>query len=170
MTILSSASAFAKGLGGGLWGAIGNGVAWAFGHVRLIIEYAMIAAMVVLAGLYVAQRIHGLQLDTQVQKLTGDYAMADGTIKVLARANVDQDQAIASLKELRARDSKQIQSLQKDFKKTDAASLQVKAKLAALEKTNVQAKSLLDTAVPDAVGCVLDGTPCPARSGSVHPD
>lgn len=169
MTILSSVGAAAKGLGGGLWGAAGKGVGWAFGHIRLIIEYAMIAAMVMLAGLYVAQRIHGLQLDTQVQKLTGDVQMADGTIKVLADTNVEQDRAIAGLKELRAKDSKQIQSLQKDFKKTDRASLQVKAKLSALEKTNVQAKSLLDTAVPDAVGCVLDGTTCPARSGSVHP-
>jgi hypothetical protein len=156
----------AKGLGG----AFGTLTSWAFSHVRLLIEYAMIAALVALAGLYVAQRIHGLQLDAQVQKLASDAQLADGTIKVLARANVDQDAAIASLKELRARDSRQIQSLQKDFKKTDAASLQVKAKLAALEKTNVQAKSLLDTAVPDIDRCVLDGTPCPARSGSVHPN
>lgn len=165
MTILSSV---AKGLGGGLWSVAGKGGAWVFSHVRLVIEYVMIAAMVALAGLYVAQRIHGLQLDTQVQKLAGDAKLADGTIKVLAQANVDQDTAIAGLKELRARDSRQIQSLQKDFKKTDAASMQVKAKLAALEKTNVQAKSLLDTAVPDVARCVLDGTPCPARSGSVN--
>lgn len=168
MTILSSIGVAAKGLGGGLWGAVGTFFSWAFGHIRLLIEYAMIAAMVALAGLYVAQRIHGLQLDAQVQKLAGDAQLADGTIKVLAQANVDQDAAIASLKDLRARDSRQIQSLQKDFKKTDAASMQVKAKLAALEKTNVQAKSLLDTAVPDVARCVLDGTPCPARSGSVN--
>ena len=168
MTILSNIGTIAKGLGGGLWSVAGRGCSWALGHVRLLIEYLMIAAMVVLAGLYVAQRIHSLQLDTQVQKLAGDAQLAHGTIKVLAQANVDQDAAIASLKELRARDSKQIQSLQKDFKKTDAASLQVKAKLAALEKTNAQAKSLLDTAVPDAVGCVLDGRACPATAGSVH--
>lgn len=156
----------AKGLGGGLWSVAGKGGAWVLSHVRLVIEYAMIAAMVALAGLYVAQRIHGLQLDTQVQKLTSDAQLADGTIKVLAQANVDQDQAIASLKELRARDSRQMQSLQKDFKKTDAGT---KAKLAALEKTNAQAKSLLNAIVPDAVSCVFDGTPCPARSGSVNP-
>lgn len=158
----------AKGLGGGLWSSVSTFFAWAFSHVRLLIEYALIAAVVALAGLYVAQRIHGLQLDAQVQKLAGDAQLADGTIKVLAQANADQDAAIASLKDLRARDSRQIQSLQKDFKKTDAASMQVKAKLAALEKTNVQAKSLLDTAVPDVARCVLDGTPCPARSGSVN--
>ncbi len=169
MTTLSRMSAVAKGLRGGLWGAVGNGVGWVFGHVRLIIEYAMIAAMVILAGLYVAQRIHGLQLDTEVQKLTNHSKLADGTIKVLADANVEQDRSIARLKELRAKDSRQIQSLQKDFKKTDRASLQIKAKLSELEKTNVQAKSLLDTAVPDTVGCVLDGTTCPARSSSVHP-
>ena len=169
MTILSNFGKLAKGVGGGLWGAVGNGVAWVFGHVRLIIEYALIAAMVVLAGLYVSQRIHGLELDTKVQQLAGEAKLADGTIKVLAKANVDQDQAIDRLRELRAKDSQQIQSLQKDFKKTDRASLQVKAKLSELEKTNVQAKSLLDTAVPDAVGCVLDGTTCPAHSGSVHP-
>lgn len=159
-----------RNLAKSLGGAFGTFTSWAFSHVRLLIEYAMIAALVALAGLYVAQRIHGLQLDAQVQKLASDAQLADGTIKVLARANVDQDAAIASLKELRAKDSRQIQSLQKDFKKTDAASLQVKAKLAALEKTNVQAKSLLDTAVPDVARCVLDGTPCPARSGSVHPN
>lgn len=168
MTILSNIGAIAKGLGGGLWSVAGRGCSWAFSHIRLLIEYAMIAALVALAGLYVAQRIHSLQLDTQVQKLAGDAQLADSTIKVLARANVDQDAAIASLKELRARDSKQIQSLQKDFRKTDAASLQVKAKLAALEETNAQAKSLLDTAVPDAVGCVLDGRACPATAGSIH--
>lgn len=165
MTILSSV---AKGLGGGLWNVAGKGTAWVFGHVRLIIEYALIAAMVALAGLYVTQRIHGLQLDTQVEKLKSDAQQAADIRQKLVEANADQDAAIAGLKELRARDSRQIQSLQKDFKKTDAASMQVKAKLAALEKTNVQAKSLLDTAVPDVARCVLDGTPCPARSGSVN--
>ena len=83
----------------GLVGAFGTFTSWAFSHVRLLIEYALIAAVVALAGLYVAQRIHGLQLDAQVQKLAGDAQLADGTIKVLAQANVDQDQAIASLKD-----------------------------------------------------------------------
>jgi len=38
-------------------------------------------------------------------------------------------------------------------------------KVRQLEKTNADAKALLDTAVPPALGCVLDGRPCPGSSG-----
>lgn len=146
--------------------------AWAFltGKARLIIEYSLIAAFVALAGWSVAtwwiNRDTVKGLTTQVTDLSGQLGGVSHDLAVQVQANKDQDDAIAELKRLRAIDSKALGELQGELAKADTKGDTVRRKLAELEKSNADAKALLDTAVPPALGCVLDGTPCPGAGGN----
>jgi hypothetical protein len=141
---------------------IGRASAWLTGHARLLIEYALIAAVVSLGGAFLYAKIHIAQQETQIAKFGDSLASASSTIKAQIAVNHQQDQAISTLKELRQRDSDAIVGLQADISKADTRGSQTRAKLDQLEKNNARAKVLLDTVVPDDVGCVLDHRPCPA--------
>jgi septal ring factor EnvC (AmiA/AmiB activator) len=150
---------------------IRNAFGWALGHVRLIIEYALLALVVTLAGAVLYGRIHAVQQDRQISDLANHLSNAASTINEQAQANRDQDAAIAKLHELRELDGEAIAGLNRDLHQVGAKSDAIRSKLAQLEKRNAQAKALLDTPVPDAVGCVLDDRPCPtsdAHQGRDH--
>jgi Flp pilus assembly pilin Flp len=145
--------------------------AWAFvtSKARLIIEYALIAGFVALAGWSVAtwwtNRETVSTLTNSVTDLSGRLGGVSHDLSAQVQANKDQDDAIAELKRLRGIDSKALGELQGELAKADTKGDTVRRKLAELEKSNADAKALLDTAVPAALGCVLDGTPCPGPGG-----
>lgn len=139
-----------------------NAFSWLLGHVRLAIEYALLGGFVVLGAYALWQRTHSAEQDTQILNLSDKLTSSTKVINGLVEANADQDKAISDLRDLRARDADAILGLQKDIAHADARNLSVRAKLAELEKNNARAKELLDTAVPPDVGCVLDGSVCPA--------
>lgn len=149
---------------------LSNALTWVVGHARLVIEYALLGTVVALAGLAMSFKIHGLVLDKQVSDLQGRVDGQQGTIKNLSDANAVQDQAIGQLQELRSRDTTTIQGLQNDLKSQRVRAQDVGAKVAELEKNNARAKALMDVAVAPDIGCVLDGTACPARAGSANKD
>lgn len=147
---------------------LSNAVTWVVGHVRLMIEYALLAIVIALGVMAVSFKIHGLVLDKQVSELQGRVDGQQGTIGKLTDANAQQDQAISQLQDLRDRDSHTIQGLQNDLKAQRVRAQDVGAKVAELEKNNARAKALMDVAVAPDIGCVLDGTPCPARASSAN--
>ena len=138
-----------------------NAMGWLGGHVRLAIEYALIALLVSVSGFALWQWGHSQQQDKERAELASKVAAANGTIDGLVQDNRAQDQAINALRELRAKDAKAITGLQRDITHADRRSLSVKTKLDQLERNNARAKTLLDTAVPPDTGCVLDGRACP---------
>jgi len=129
-----------------------------------LIEYLLIAAVVSLGCAYLYGRIHSAQQDTRIGDLANSLSKAADTIQQQVDTNKEQDKAIAKLHELRDLDSKAIEGLNADLHKVAGKDEAIRSKLAQLEKHNAQAKALLDTPVPDAVGCVLDGRSCPAGS------
>jgi hypothetical protein len=147
--------------------ATGGVFGWIFGHFRLILEYALVAALVATMGVVLTMKIHSAEQDVTIAKVNSDLATTAQIAAAAKQANLDDQAAIDELKTLRAKDSTAIQGLQTDFAKTNVDQAAVKSKLAILEKTNVQAKQLLDTPVPAAVGCVLDGTACPTAKPAV---
>lgn len=138
-----------------------NAIGWLGGHVRLAIEYALIALLVSVSGFALWQWGHSQQQDKERAELASKVAAANGIIGSLVQDNHAQDQAIAALRELRAKDAKAITGLQRDNAHADRRSLSFKMKLDQLERNNARAKTLLDTAVPPDTGCVLDGRTCP---------
>jgi hypothetical protein len=149
--------------------------AWSFvtSKARLILEYGLIVAVVALGGWSVAtwwqNRATVQGLTNSVTDLSGRLGGVSADLKTAVAANRDQDDAIAELKRLRAIDSQALGELQGELAKADTKAATVRQKIAELEKTNADAKALLDTAVPPALGCVLDGTPCPGAAAD-HPD
>lgn len=146
---------------------IGKALAFIGARARLWIEYALIGVVVALAGYAVSSSLQRRQLTRTVNTLSEQLGSVSTTLSQQVQANHDQDAAIAALKDLRTTDSHALQGLQDrlgTYAKKDAV---IRTKFAELERTNAAAKSLLDTAVPDAVGCVLDHRPC---TGGDHPD
>lgn len=148
---------------------IRKAASWALGHVRLLIEYALLASVVALAGAVLYGRIHAVQQDARMGDLANSLDKAATSLQQQVQVNRDQDAAIAKLNELRELDGKAITGLTQDLHAVGEGNHAIRQKLDQLEKHNAQAKALLDMAVPDALGCVLDGRPCaPAAAGDPH--
>lgn len=144
---------------------LSSGRAWLAGKARLIIEYALIIALIVL-GVYGTVAYHRTKTLTDTTlSLSEKLGGLSGTLDKQVQANADQDKAIADLARLRQIDSQALDGLHQELDKADAKGDAVQQKLRQLERTNAAAKTLLDTAVPPALGCVLDGTPCPDTGG-----
>jgi DNA-directed RNA polymerase subunit F len=152
---------------------IGRVWAWLGGKARLALEYMLLVAFIALAGWSVGtwwqNRATVKSLTENVTDLSGRLTGVSKDLTSAVSANKDQDAAIAELKRLRAIDSQALGELQGELSKADTKAERVRQKIAELEKTNADAKALLDTAVPPALGCVLDGTPCPGAAAD-HPD
>lgn len=140
---------------------IRKSMGWALGHVRLLIEYALLALVVALAGAVLYGRIHAVQQDAKIGDLANNLKNTADALQQQVQVNRDQDAAIAKMHELRELDGKAITGLTQDLNIVGEQNYAVRQKLAQLEKHNAQAKALLDTTVPDALGCVLDRRPCP---------
>lgn len=144
---------------------LNSGRAWLAGKARLIIEYVLIIALIVLGVYGTVAYYRTKTLTDTTLSLSEKLGGLSGTLDKQVQANADQDKAIADLARLRQIDSQALDGLHHELDKADAKGDAVQQKLRQLEKTNAAAKTLLDTAVPPALGCVLDGTPCPDAGG-----
>jgi cell division protein FtsL len=132
---------------------------------RLIIEYVLILIVIVLGVYGTVAYFRTKSLTTTTLSLSEKLGGLSGTLDQQVRANADQDRAIADLARLRRIDSQALEGLHNELDKADTKGDALRQKVRQLEKTNAAAKTLLDTAVPPALGCVLDGTPCPDAGG-----
>lgn len=144
----------------------GSAVSWPFAHLRLLIDYALLAGVVSLAGAMLYTRIHVAQQDDVIHQLSATITANATTIAAQQKINADQDVAIGQLKGLREKDDRALTGLQSDFAAERTKSASFRSQLRQLEENNARAKALLDTAVPDDTSCVLDHRPCPAPAAS----
>ena len=145
---------------------IGKAVSWPFVHFRLLIDYVLLAGVVSLAGAMLYTRIHVAQQDDVIHQLGAAVSSAQTTIATQKQINDDQNVAIDQLKGLREKDDRALTGLQSDFAAERTKSASFRSQLRQLEENNARAKALLDLAVPDDVGCVLDHRPCPTPAAS----
>lgn len=155
MTLLRNAFTAAASLGGTAW-------SWVKGKARLIIEYALLAAFVSLAGFTIATWVQRRELAGRVTELSQTVGGLSGSLQQQVDINHQQDQAITELRRLRGLDSQALTGLQKELADAGKKGDNLRQRIAQLEKTNEQARALLDTPVPTELGCLLDGRPCPA--------
>lgn len=147
---------------------LSSAFSWVTGNARLVIEYALLAALVVVGVIAMTAKMHGLVLDKQISDMQGKVDTQQGTINNLVDANTQQQQAIGQLQDMRDKDSHTIVGLQGDLKLFRVSAKSVSDKVSELEKNNARAKALMDVAVAPDIGCVLDGTPCPAAARSTN--
>lgn len=142
--------------------------AWSYltSKARLIVEYGLILVIIILGVYGTVAYFRTKSLTASTLDLSQRLGSVKGTLDEQVDANKDQDKAIKELKRLREIDSKALDGLHTELDKADTKGEDLRAKIRQLEKTNADAKALLDTAVPPSVGCVLDGTPCPGAGGN----
>lgn len=143
---------------------VSTGWSWVTGHVRLLIEYALIAVFVTLAGFAVQQYYHGKGLQEQVDKLNTDVGSLNTSIDQLATVNHQQDEAIQKMRKLREIDSQSITALQTGLSSNKRVSEATRDMLNQLEVTNAAAKEILDMPLDPGLRCMLDRT-CPDKGG-----
>ena len=136
---------------------------WIRTHPRLIIEYLMILAMVVLAGTVFSLKLHAAHQDLTIATTADTLKSTQDTLRVAAVDNAAQDVAIKALHDLQQKNDQQIQSLQGDVQNNAKVSDGVRAKVKTLEINNAAAKQIIDSTVPPQLGCVLDRN-CPAAT------
>ena len=147
---------------------LGTAAAWVGSKARLLLEYGLIASVVALAGFAFNSTLQRKALEKTVTGLSTSLGSVATTLNQQVEANHQQDAAIQRLKDLRELDSSALSTLQGELGSVNANNRTIKTKLAELERTNAQAKAFLDIAVPDAVGCLLDGRPCQAADADSH--
>jgi len=162
MTLLSNAFAAVKAAGS----TVGTTAwSWITGKARLIIEYALIAVVVSLAGFTLAIWLQRRELAQQVTKLSGTVGTLSGTVTEQADVNRQQDVALTELRRLRDVDNQALTSLHGELNKAGEKGESLRRRIAELEKNNADARALLDTPVPAELGCLLDGRPCQGAGG-----
>lgn len=127
------------------------------GKLRLYIEYALIAAMVALAGFSLSSWIQRRELSQKLDTTNAKVGTLSESLSQQVTINNQQEGAINQLRKLRKVDSDAIQGLQSALQSNASNNQAILNKLQQLEKNNAQAKALLDTPVPPDLACVLDG-------------
>ena len=142
------------------------GVSWLTGNFRLVIEYALIAAVVSLAGVAVA--LWGAKKNTEITlsktetRLTG----AESRMTTLESVNQAHEETIKELKDLRGQDAKALDGLLGDYKILAEADTRVRTRLHNLETSNENVRNYLNLPVPAQLDCLLNDTCTPADKGS----
>lgn len=133
-------------------------------QIRLWIEYALIGAVIVFAGLAVTVKMESLRHEAKIEKLSGKVDAAETRLGVVEGVNQAQKQIIEDLANQRDLDGKSIVSLMDTYQKLTITDRSLRKQLNDLEK-NDEARTYLDGAVPDPVGCLYDGSCPPAAAG-----
>ncbi|AXI83656.1 hypothetical protein FUT69_08060 [Xylella taiwanensis] len=137
--------------------------------VRLLIEYTMIGALVALIGHAVLAWSERSQLAQRATHLAQQLARVESTLEQQIAINRDQDEAIARLRSLREIDRHALAGLHTDLNRITSRDRVLRQRITHLEHLHDEAKTFLDTDVPDVLGCLLDGSTCQDDHGRPEP-
>lgn len=118
---------------------------------RLAIEYALIAAVVTLAGVVLTMWFQKEQLRTSVAQL-------EGNVLVLRIANDGHKLQIQSLEKERLQDAKALSGLINDVRDLAERDTAWRKNLGTLESKNEVVRRYLDSPIPADLECMLDET------------
>lgn len=142
------------------------GASWLTGNFRLVIEYALIATVVTLAGVAVA--LWGAKKNTESALAQTETRLVRTEDRVATMESVNQahEVTISELKELRGQDAKALDGLLGDYKILAESDTKVRTRLHNLETSNENVRDYLNLAVPAQLDCLLNDTCTPADKGS----
>lgn len=127
-------------------------------NLRLVIEYALITVLLLVAGVTVHLYVVKQDLVKANTVLTERVAQAE-TINTL------QEKAIVTLSKAREQDNVAIRILTSENERLDNLHTQTRKQIAQLESENEIVRSYLSTRIPAELACVLNRT-CPAPDHS----
>lgn len=138
------------------------------GKARLWLEYALIAGLLILAGVAAFNYVTRLKLDTRVATLEGKVTTAENRVKLVEEVNEQQKQALETIQGLNSVNDTMLAGLAADMEALRVRDRSAFDRLAALEKSNEAVRKYLNTVVPAPVGCLLDRT-CADADGNGLP-
>lgn len=144
----------------------GRIVGFVTGRARLMLEYFLIGLLVASLGFGVNSWLANKELTGTVNKLSASVGSLSTSLDTQVEINRGQDEAITKLGHIREVDSKAIVALRTETSIISGRNDVIRAKMSQLERNNVAAKELLDTAIPSSISCVLDGTDCAPHSNT----
>lgn len=139
------------------------------GQGRLIVEYLMIVAVVILGTVSVNLYIQDKVADRKLEVLEGK--LSDQNVKLFELVNASQEQTstISQLMSLRTKDATAIEGLVTDFKSLADTSTKVDQRLKELEESNEAVRTYLQSDIPAPLMCLLNRT-CEPKSSNKNSD
>lgn len=136
----------------------------AFHKIRLWMEYAMLAAILALAGFSLYSHMKGRLLTENVGRLQTAIANSDARVKEVEEANAQQVLAIRTIQNLTETQTRLVGGLSADLQNLSIRDKNTALRIGALEKSNAALTQYLDARIPTPVGCMLDNSCEPSSS------
>lgn len=131
---------------------------------RLIVEYLMIVTVVILGALSINLFFQSREADSKLQTLEGKLSDQSIMLFTLTDSNVQQQNTINNLMELRSRDATAIDGLVTDYRSLADTSTKVDKRLRKLEDSNEAVRVYLSSDIPAPLMCLLNNTCSPSDS------
>lgn len=126
--------------------------------LRLYIEYALIAVIIVLAVFVINLWLAKTVMTKQVEHLNSELVNQKQTVQLLQKSNEANIETIHELKNLRGKDAEAIQDLVTNFKSLADSNKKVDIRLKTLEQNNEAVREYLRSDIPAPLKCLLDNT------------
>lgn len=133
-------------------------------RVRLWIEYALIAAVIVATGLAVTVKMESLRQENVIASLNNSVSRMSDDLALLTGVNDVQEEAIKQLSDQRKLDGDRILELIDQYAVLSRQDKLLRNQLMSLEKDD-EAKTYLDLPLPLSVSCLYDGSCAATSSG-----
>lgn len=149
-----------------------SGIKWISLNPRLVIEYCLIGAVVVMGGFTTALWIKKQQTEivladtkTTLEASRGERALLTTRLSIQEDVNDKQSDRIESLVKLRTLDSTALTALVTNLKQLAIKDSRVQKKLTELENKNAAVKDYLDQPIPPNLTCLHNDECEKAESG-----
>lgn len=123
---------------------------------RLVLEYALLATVVTLAGVT-------FTLWVQKGQISDKLSETETRVGGLEASVTTQSLTINTLRDLRQKDNQALAGLMQDYRMLSQNDSAVRNRLKALEQTNEVVRKYLESPIPPELLCVLNNT-CPASA------
>lgn len=125
---------------------------------RLICEYGLIAAVVIIGGFTVTQWYSKTQIELRLAQAETQLATVGSRLVIVETVNEAHQRTIESLRDLRERDVVALEGLLNDYLVLSMRDGQIRRQLDALHQSNLTVQKYLDQPVPDELVRLLNGT------------
>lgn len=123
---------------------------------RLLIEYALLAVLLVTLGLSFSLWLSRKKTDDMLTTANEHIELLKTRVAVVEQVNEFQQGTIDTLEQLRAQDAKALTGLSDDYERLNSRDQSVRKRIQELEKTNAQVRSYLDQPLPDDLRSLLN--------------
>lgn len=134
--------------------------------VRLYVEYALIALLIVTAGLTLTMWLQKQKVEKNLAETKIELTSVESRLTTAEQVNKIQQEHITELHNLRLTDAKTLDGLMKDYKVIMQSSISSREKVKQLEQKNETVKGYLDKPIPSELGCMFNKTCKPDPIGT----